>query len=1168
MATLWGQLSQAVRGKIKQTASDLFAATPPGQLYKAVRQAPSNLAQPITPARFDIPNRIAAAFGGGSDAYKQNLNSQVPLGRFMFGSQGNLPTGREVTNAAVNYVLPALSPFSTPFKFQYNPKAIAGAFGIGVGLEGARQYGANERINVPSLLTSGAYAAPFGLLTTPQYKPQYTKTKTVSPQVVNEMRVAANSIMSNDTPALMDAKTRLRSLLTYDRDLARLGYTAKERAHMGVSKGRRILNEELPGKWSGKRGGDAQARAQALTLEAMNEGNSNWFTKTLYPIKTLSKNLQEAVVKHDNQLKVAKVEANTVARDFTSKLSPDLEWRLVQYSQDPTPQVAKRLGLTPEELKAGQSLLEKSRVFNDRLFTEAKNAKIEIGYLKNHIYQIFSQTPEQIDDVLQAKGLGRRPGFAQHRSIPTFEYGQKELGLTPKFTTFAQLNASARYALDKAMVNADLADKLLDSGQLLPRSKAPPSWVTIEAKFFPRANVRIGVDLSNKEGFAAPPPLASFLNTYFGTGTQSPASKIIQTTGDIAQRAQDVRLSSGGLTVNSFTLGQIFKDLATATGDVVTGKPVRGYTTATAGIRAMLRGFIPGQATKFEADHAGSIREMARYGHTYGGVFDYKTAFPNVEEQKSVLRSVKETSGNLWNTVINQPTFQKFLYQRKVSLYEGFRNALIRGGKPVNEAQQLAAEQLRVYDGQAIKLGRSPDVQNIMKTFFLAPTYRETVIGSGVNAIKGLIDFKNPNYSPSRSLLLGLVATYLTYDALNVKNTGRHMYENPSGRTFEVMFNDPNDPNKYYSTPWMPSSTATYRRIGEGMIALFRGDINEAVRQFSSLGSVPASLAGELISGRDYFGRDIFPESPNVLDYAKRAVTGLLPTPFDTASKTYDAYQAGKNPNLAVATAQAFELPIKQGTYTAQFYSIRDQILNQTDKQTTNVYKQLHPDTKDENRTKEDSMQDAMTRLSNFSVVSLEGQIDKATAQKLGRPYNPFYDLAPQQQRLVLWTQALPPGPDKSAIQKQNIAWLEPYWDASSRYYDQLPNRTPYVNKAPQASLRAEALMDRGIFKDFEVQAYLSANTAYKNQQRIAMGLPPLTSGYSGGGSGLRVPAAPKAIKARKLSFKKFRVKGLQKLNKIKITKVKVKKLARFKKYKLLKPSLATSSRYGALRSS
>jgi hypothetical protein len=112
----------------------------------------------------------------------------------------------------------------------------------------------------------------------------------------------------------------------------------------------------------------------------------------------------------------------------------------------------------------------------------------------------------------------------------------------------------------------------------------------------------------------------------------------------------------------------------------------------------------------------------------------------------------------------------------------------------------------------------------------------------------------------------------------------------------------------------------------------------------------------------------------------------------------------------------------------------------------------------------------------------------------------------------------------------------------------------------PLASARAQTLMSQGIWNDSEVQAYLQANTQYKNMIRAKMGYPLIDQygnivGQEGGSfarfrGGSRGGArTKKAKKVAKITVKKGRVpkgKGF-KIRKLKTPKIKEIKTPRLK---------------------
>jgi len=147
-------------------------------------------------------------------------------------------------------------------------------------------------------------------------------------------------------------------------------------------------------------------------------------------------------------------------------------------------------------------------------------------------------------------------------------------------------------------------------------------------------------------------------------------------------------------------------------------------------------------------------------------------------------------------------------------------------------------------------------------------------------------------------------------------------------------------------------------------------------------------------------------------------------------------------------------------------------------------------------------------------------------------PINPYNELTDKQRTIVDTINALPPAStDKKTLQKQNLGWLKPYWEANTNYFayiaaknDDASNKktqSNYYKNSPQASKRAQALMDAGNFSDPEVKTYLAARAEYNNSIRAAMGLP-ATGGYGGYGgksSGLKyIDVTLPKVKMKKLS--------------------------------------------------
>jgi hypothetical protein len=993
------------------------------------------------------------------------------------------------------------------------------------------------------------------------------------------------------------AVKELDDLMNYPKYLAQMGYSPEQIDKIGVNEYKRIIKENIP-PFAHETWADITEKikikqpdeildeevnlAQAIAGVKGEEGgvDKNIFRKAVNrvnqifsPIKNQTANIQDASRAWDRANKMIRYDKNQINSGYKELannlgIKPDTEFKLIQYSQinNPTKADLKRLNLDQETVEKAKPLIEKHRQFNDILYEKAQDAGFDLNYLKNHILQQWKQTQEQIDDIIQAKGLGKTPGFTKSRVIENYEKGVK-LGLTPNFTTFGQLNAEAYGMLEKAIANREFANILIESKQLLPANKAPASWEMVTARFFPTAKIKVNgktLDVPYK----ASPQMAEYLNNMFGGQRMGFASKVLKGLGDFMARVQDIILTGGLGSINGFTVGHVFKDFTGGLGDIVTLHPVRGINTMTSSPRAMLRAFIPDDilgvklpgSKSFEQAHSKSIREMISQGLEYRGVENYKIDQPNVSEK--FIKQLAKKPGEAWYKLLNKPTFAKFMYQRKVTLYEGFKNAFLKKGLDEKEAISKAASMLKNYDGMVEDMGRSEDVKNFLRGFFFAPRYREAVVGAQSNVLKGAtLKIADPTYSASRSLGLGMAIMYLIYNQINKKlNNGRNIWENPPGRQFEVMIpvkkiGLEGKEGDYLSIPWMPGFTAVPRRAIEGTSALIQGDYQEAGRQYSGLTSSGLNIVGETLSGKDYFGREIYDESKPILPQAaKYMATSLLPSYGREYIRFKEQEAKGKSPNKVIAIARALELPIKEGNENTQWYfASQNKVLKEMDKQDKEVYEEIYgsagKNDKEPTNTiekKQQKMVEAQLLLNNPSVVEARRKVLLEKSKKTGEPVDPFFLLTPEQQRVVLLNDAEPPGSEVAdELVKANIDWLKPYWTARSAYYDELEAKGVFDNQEKEELPGPKFVTDPAILKlqdqyfelpygtgqrtafiqqHPELAIYWDEKRQYENEMRVAMGLPPIEDSFGYGKWG-SYKKKPKKITIKGVDTASYQIK-------------------------------------------
>ncbi len=712
-------------------------------------------------------------------------------------------------------------------------------------------------------------------------------------------------------------KEKLKSLLTYQSDLRRLGYTQKEINKISAEEGRNLINLALPPKRVYGSPTSKETRSiKDFETNVLGRTKPSKFNEIFNPLKNQEKDIQEAFINLDRAHKISQVDANKVATEFSTNIDPKTQWKLVMYSEKPTAKFAKELGLTAKDLTDNADFLKHHRKFNDEIYQEIKDAGVgwhydeqskqmkDIGYLSDHIYQMWKQSPEEIEQI--GRGLAKSPGNAYKRWIPTFKEGI-EKGLTPRYTTFSQLNAGMVHSYKKAVANKNFVEKLLKSGRLAPENEAPQSWELITAPYFPKASTRIGIDDSISVSYKAPRELAQMINNYFGGQTMSTGDKILHGAAQASSTAQQSVLSGGVGPLNFFGLGQMVKE-ATA-GRVTTP------------LRAFMRAYVPGASHAYEKANYKFIREMAEEGISIRGVGNYQKIYKNVASS----RSIREVVGEGWHQIFDVPTFFKFLTQLQVGFYKDTRQSLIKKGMSEQLAVRTAADATKKFYGINETLGRSGSVDDILSTVFLAPRYRQAMVQVFYEMGKS---FKPGNigkaeYAGLQKLSIGMSLTYGLYNLAQKQLTGKFMWDNPAGKEFELVIpvGDPKD-KKFMSVPFMPGFTAVPRRIAGAAAATIKGDFKEATGQLGGLTSIPLSKVLDLVRNKDYFGNEIIGEENQLKDLGIYAATSLMPG-YGRAAVNYATGKA----TGAFAIAQGLELPIRKGSFPNEYFSAKDEAL-------------------------------------------------------------------------------------------------------------------------------------------------------------------------------------------------------------------------------------------------
>lgn len=547
----------------------------------------------------------------------------------------------------------------------------------------------------------------------------------------------------------------------------------------------------------------------------------------------------------------------------------------------------------------------------DDLFVEAKTRGLDIEKRINYLPQVYANTTEEIQialarflkdkgvpendiidylmgkrelNIANIKALNLNPFFAKQRVFPDYKTAM-EYGLRPRYTHPSQLVAHYRATLEKTLNNRELIDTLVKEGKILPAGFAPNHYEPIKLAFSP-------------QGYYAEPKTAKLINGIFrNEEALGFGEEFFKLTAGLSKKAQEIALSAGvpKTDLNFFTFGQVIKE--------VTGGNLKA-------IVPLIRGNFDTATLKYFEDKAPVIKAMAEQGIDLGGrIGNYGSVYRNVTKNPNIVKALSEGAGETFDKWFNEKTFASFMPQLYIQTFDdALRKGLSKGMSEI-DARKFAGDVTKNWMGLTDDLGRSKSTQDVLSSLFFAPKFRESLINSWANNIRAFSpkNLTNPSFYRNRRLVGGMILTYGLYNMLNKKLSGHYMWENPPGKEFDLQIPSGDD-NVFVG--FMPSYLAFARNMASGAIATVKGDLETATQKFGSLFSMPIKITSELISNRDYFGREIYGNDDSWPEKAKKMASYAgLAVSHPYISQTIK-YLKGDKP-LYQAISEGLELPLK-----------------------------------------------------------------------------------------------------------------------------------------------------------------------------------------------------------------------------------------------------------------
>lgn len=519
----------------------------------------------------------------------------------------------------------------------------------------------------------------------------------------------------------------------------------------------------------------------------------------------------------------------------------------------------------------------------DRLFNEAKEAGIDVRYLKDYITHVWKQDPLEVAKIAE-HAAKRGFKFSQGRSIPTYEEGI-ELGLTPMYTSPRQILGHYAQKLEEAKANMKFLDTLKEKGLIVDSAvgRKAQGLVEINAPGMIKSQSYGGDGVKIIGSYYATPEVAEQINRVFG---QVPTDTLHKGMGVLAKASstlQDITLSGGipKTPFNAFSFAQMTKE-------VLAGRLKSPFTAA---IRSSFGKF----STDFQKKNIGAIKEMQARNVPVNTTLSIESLGEDTFLKKAFTGSDPskwEKVKSMWSKSMNEPTFQRFMTELQINLYNDVKNKAmgkgffnLRKGVSEEEAADIAAEAVKNFYGiisSGKMAARSSLAKDTTGTFLFAPRYREAMINFWINNVKAIspvhfgskgVTLNNPlslKNQQNTKFMIGALATYAAYDYLNQKfNNGKHLWENPSGKEDKLLI--PGDDGYTKGIPYLSSIATIPRAVYRQGKMVSEGKVADAVKDAGQtyLSSMVKPLA-DVAANSDYYGREIVKESDSIKDKFKK----------------------------------------------------------------------------------------------------------------------------------------------------------------------------------------------------------------------------------------------------------------------------------------------------------
>jgi hypothetical protein len=486
------------------------------------------------------------------------------------------------------------------------------------------------------------------------------------------------------------------------------------------------------------------------------------------------------------------------------------------------------------EFQAGKTTkaYTKLRKYFDNRYKELDDAGVDFNYKKDYLTQLWKEPQEEVEKVF--KSLGTKPGFTLESTFKNYQEGMAA-GLTPKYTKISEIVGAYESATNKALADRRFFDYLMDDGMVLRANRAPKDWITLDPDRFPKFKVKTG-EGAYVGSYKAPPEIAKMINNYLGDANFEWLERVANWTSATKNRVLSFGIPGTAINMHGFNI--------LARNVMASKNPIEGGIT---GIKYMIN---PKSAAKALDAQMANAPAAVKNGLTL-----------STNEYKSILEEpagFRDKFGTVWNDLFEKGLFDRMLPALKLQKYQEVYEGYVKSGMPKEEAGRAAASFTNdVFGGMNWEaLGKSRDMQNLLRATILAPDWLQTNIRLSKKLPESVLRFKDPNLAAYRQFLATFLGTYVTMNVVNKLSSGHYMFQNDPGNAFNLEAGFTEDGQKRYVRPF--ATAADFIRIPvEVGAALRNGDIQRVGRIVRNRLSIPLGVGVGVLTDTDYTGQPI-----------------------------------------------------------------------------------------------------------------------------------------------------------------------------------------------------------------------------------------------------------------------------------------------------------------------